>query len=105
MVKRIESDFAELIVERGILENFANERSAYYGDFKRAFSPAEVKKLHQKLQWHIGRSLSDRQRQVMKMVLRGFKEREIAEKLGVAQQVVNIYKWRAIKKLQKLLVQ
>ena len=97
-----EHEFAELIVDRTALESFSAERSAYYnsGRFARARSTLFLKKL----KWHISHSLSRRQREVIRLYLRGKKEREIARVLGVTQQVVNIYKGRAIKKLRESLM-
>ena len=57
-------------------------------------------KFRNRLRWHINNTLSRRQRQVIRYYLSGKKEREIAKLLGITQQVVNIYKNRAIKKLQ-----
>jgi len=57
-------------------------------------------KFRNRLRWHINNTLSRRQRQVIRYYLSGKKEREIAKLLGITQQVVNIYKHRAIKKLQ-----
>ena len=104
MANRQESEFAEVLVDRLFLESFANEQSPYHaGDA--ADSPARaLDRFRNKLKWHIGHSLSPRQKQVIRLYLRGRKEREIATILGVTQQVVNIYKHRAIKKLQKVLV-
>ena len=62
-----------------------------------------LSKFRQKLLWHVGHSLSARQKQVIRAFLAGHKERETARVLGITQQVVNIYKQRAIKKLHKLL--
>lgn len=93
-----EHEFAELIVDRTALESFPAARSAYHsaGRSARVRSTLFLKKL----KWHISHSLSGRQREVIRLYLRGKKEREIALVLGVTQQVVNIYKWRAIKKLR-----
>jgi len=55
-----------------------------------------------RLRWHVNHSLSDRQKQVIKYYLMGKKEREIAHLLGITQQVVNIYKQRAIRKLRQI---
>jgi RNA polymerase sigma factor (sigma-70 family) len=57
-----------------------------------------------KLRWHIANSLSKRQKQVIRHYLDGKTERQIGGILGISQQVVHIYKHRAIKKLQKVLV-
>ncbi len=104
MGKRQEFEFAEVPVDKLILESFANERSAYHLKFSSSVSSAELGKLRSKLNWHINHSLSARQKQVIRAFLAGKKEREIAVTLGVTQQVVNIYKHRAIKKLHKILV-
>lgn len=103
MTSRNEHLFAEVKVDRLFLESFANENSAYYmgsEEFKKAVT---FDKFRNRLKWHIKRSLSQRQKQVIEYYLKGKTEREIARLLGVTQQVVNIYKHRAIKKLHKLL--
>ncbi|MFH1687130.1 MAG: sigma factor-like helix-turn-helix DNA-binding protein [bacterium] len=103
MTARQESEFAEVLVDRFFLESFANEQSPYHSS-DAGGSPSEVlDRFRHKLKWHIGHSLSPRQKEVIKHYLNGRKEREIAAMLGVTQQVVNIYKQRAIKKLQKVM--
>lgn len=103
MGKRKEFEFAELLVDKVILESFANAQSAYHtGEGERTTSE-HLSRFRQKLLWHIGHSLSKRQHQVIRAYLAGCKERDTAQELGITQQVVNIYKQRAIKKLQKLL--
>ena len=96
--------FAEVLVDRLFLESFANEDSAYYSILERKLDPKKRTKLLGLLKWHINHSLSQRQKEVIKFYIRGKKEREIAIILGVRQQVVHIYKQRAIKKLVKALV-
>ena len=103
MPRKKESDFAEIMVDRLFLESFANEQSAYHSQSANQSSGVGLEKFRSKLQWHIDHSLSKRQKQVIKHYLNGKKERQIAQLLGVAQQVVNIYKWRAIKKLQRVM--
>jgi len=98
-----ESDFAEVLVDKLFLESFANEQSAYYATGTPTSPGAALDKFRSRLRWHIGHSLSPRQKQVIGYYLKGKKERQIAQILGVAQQVVNIYKQRAIKKLQKIM--
>lgn len=97
-----ESDFAEVPVDRLLLESFANEQSAYRTDSESQKS-SSLESFKQKLRWHIDHSLSPRQKQVIRLYLMGWKERQIALDLGVKQQVVHIYKHRAINKLGKLL--
>ena len=104
MAHREEFEFAEVSVERLFLESFANERSPYYSDSLELSKRNFLSKYRNKLRWHINHSLSPRQKQVLKHYLSGKKEREIAKILGVTQQVVNIYKHRAIKKLHRLVV-
>lgn len=99
-----EFKYAEILVDRLFLESFANEQSPYYNDNKIIFSRKNLDKLRSKLKWHIGHSLSKRQKQVIKHFLKGKTEREIAKALGVTQQVVHIYKHRAIRKLHRVLV-
>ena len=103
MPHKKESDFAEVLVDKLFLESFANEQSAYYAAGTHPSPGAALDKFRSKLRWHISHSLSPRQRQVIRYYLNGKKERQIAQILGVAQQVVNIYKQRAIKKLQKVM--
>ncbi len=98
-----EFQFAEIQVGKLLLETFANEQSPYHSSQQ----PQEIKELLSKhsrrLKYHIARSLSERQKQVIKHYLMGLREREIAAKLGITQQVVNIYKHRAIKKLTRIM--
>lgn len=101
--KRQEFEFAEIPVDKLILESFANEHSAYHIPTREDKGRPDLSKFRNRLKWHISHSLSKRQRQVIKGVLEGKKEREIARILGVTQQVVHIYKHRAIKKLHKIL--
>ena len=105
MEKPRESDFAELPVNRAILESFANEQSAYYQPDEEGKASEGLDRFRDKLVWHINHSLSVRQKQVLRSFLAGRKERETARILGVTQQVVNIYKQRAIKRLHKLLAE
>ncbi|MBD3333286.1 hypothetical protein GF356_10590 [candidate division GN15 bacterium] len=100
MSRRRESEFAEILVDRLLLESFANEQSAYHRIDAEAARSERLDKYRSKLKYHINHSLSPRQKQVIKHYLSGKKEREIAHILGITQQVVNIYKHRAIKKLQ-----
>ncbi len=99
-----EFKYAEILVDKLFLESFANEQSPYYSDKKLVYTRKNVDKIRSKLKWHIGHTLSKRQKQVIKYVLKGKTEREIAKVLGVTQQVVHIYKHRAIKKLHRILV-
>jgi len=64
---------------------------------------AELEKLRKKLKWHIDHSLSKRQKEVLKLFLMGKKQAEIGDILGVRQQVVNVYKHRAINRLRLLM--
>jgi len=103
MTPRRESEFAEVLVDKLFLESFANEQSAYHTYNRENQLSTVSDKLRSLLKWHINHSLSPRQKQVIKYYLSGKKEREIAQILGIKQQVVNIYKHRAIKKLNKVL--
>ena len=96
--------FAEVLVDKLFLESFANDKSAYFVGEDELAKKTSLDKFRSKLKWHIKRSLSQRQKQVIEHYLSGKTEREIASLLGVTQQVVNIYKHRAIKKLHKLIV-
>jgi RNA polymerase sigma factor (sigma-70 family) len=102
MATRKESEFAEVLVDRLFLESFSTERSAYHRD-NPAPRSSSWDKNRKRLKWHISRSLSPRQKQVIQHYLSGKKEREIASILGITQQVVNIYKHRAIKRLGVLM--
>jgi DNA-binding CsgD family transcriptional regulator len=103
MGTRKEFNFAEVLVDKLFLESFANEESPYFVGSENDIQPKSVDRIRNRLRWHINNSLSPRQKQVIKHYLSGKTEREIAGVLGVAQQVVNIYKHRAIKKLHKIL--
>jgi RNA polymerase sigma factor (sigma-70 family) len=103
MSRSRESEFAEVLVDRFLLESFANEQSAYHRMDAEAVRSERLDRFRSKLKYHINRSLSLRQKQVIKHYLAGKKEREIAHILGITQQVVNIYKHRAIKKLQSIM--
>ena len=103
MPARKEFEYAEILVDRLFLESFANEQSPYHrGEDDSELSEA-LDRFRGRLNWHISHSLSQRQKQVIRYYLSGKREREIAHVLGIKQQVVNIYKHRAIKKLQALL--
>lgn len=104
MPHRREYDFAEVLVDQLLLESFANERSPYFNSEDEPPRPQLLEKFRGKLVYHINNSLSVRQKQVIRSFLRGKREREIAAELGITQQVVHIYKQRAIKKLGKILV-
>jgi len=104
MARRKESEFAEVMVDRLLLESFANERSPYHSAEPHDDHRERLDKFRGKLKYHISRSLSPRQKEVIKHYLSGKREREIASILGITQQVVNIYKHRAIRKLHGLLV-
>lgn len=103
MAARKEFEFAEVLVDKLFLESFANEQSAYHMTGDEQPRSTFAGRLRSRLKWHIDHSLSPRQKQVIKHYLSGKREREIAEILGIKQQVVNIYKHRAIKKLNRLL--
>jgi len=100
---RKEFEFAEVLVDKLFLESFATEQSPYYTTDDENQLNRVLDKFRGRLRWHINHSLSPRQKQVIKYYLSGKKEREIARILGIKQQVVNTYKHRAIKKLQKVL--
>lgn len=103
MSKKKESDFAEVVIDHLILQSIPQEKSLYYADKTDRKRRDDYAKIRSKVLWHIGRSLSPRQKEVIKLILQGKKETEIAKILGVTQQVVNIYKQRAINKLRKLI--
>ena len=99
-----ESDFAEIIFDRLILESIPSESSAYHKDSHQKKRGEKLDKLRSRLLWHINHSLSERQKEVMKLILQGKKQAEIGTILGIKQQVVYIYKKRAIKKLKDIIV-
>lgn len=103
MAPRKEFEFAEIMVDRLLLESFANEQSPYHIYPNEKEIQQRLDKYRHRLKYHINHSLSRRQKQVIKHYLTGKKEREIAAILGITQQVVNIYKHRAIRKLQRVL--
>src|SRR3990172_5260150 len=103
MTSEKEFRFAEVLVDRLFLESFSNEQSAYNTVAERKLDSQKRQKLLTRMKWHINNTLSKRQKEVVKFYLSGKKEREIAVILGVTQQVVNIYKQRAIKKLVKVI--
>lgn len=103
MEKRKEYQYAEIRVDKLFLESFSDEKSAYHRNSSDLKQITSLDKFRSKLKWHIKRSLSKRQQEVIEYYLVGKTEREIAQILGVTQQVVNIYKHRAIKKLHKII--
>lgn len=105
MSKRPESDFAEVSVDRLILESFSNESSPYYHHTAHREDDESIKKLKSKLKWHIARSLSPRQKQVITLYLSGKKQCDIVKILGLTKQVVSVYKQRAINKLRKAILE
>ncbi len=98
-----ESDFAEVLVDRLFMESFANEASAYHKTEEDIERDEQFEKYKSRLKWHMNHSLSKRQKQVIRLYLEGKKQREISEILGIKQQVVSIYKRRAINKLRNIL--
>jgi len=103
MTHRSEHHFAEAIFEKLALESLPVEQSAYADTGDDNSIKEILPKYRSKLKWHIRNSLSPRQREVIGLILKGKTEREISSILGVAQQVVHIYKWRAIRMLRKKL--
>jgi RNA polymerase sigma factor (sigma-70 family) len=95
-----EHRFAEILFEQFTLENLPDFQSAYYQTEDEIQRLARFRKALSKLRWHIRHSLAGRQREVIELILAGKTEREIASLLGVTQQVVHIYKQRAINKLR-----
>jgi len=99
-----ESDFVEIIFDKLILEAYPVESSAYFRDEIEKKRQETLDRYRSKVIWHINHSLSKRQKEVLKLILMGKKEAEIGNILGIKQQVVNIYKQRAIKKLKDKLL-
>jgi DNA-binding CsgD family transcriptional regulator len=102
MAPKKEYEFAEILVDKLLLESFANEQSPYHSLRDEGRPGLSLDKYRLKLKWHVRNSLSKRQKEVIEHYLKGKTEREIARILGITQQVVNIYKRRAIKKLNKV---
>lgn len=102
MTARKEYLYAEILCDHKILEGFSNEKSPYYQTDSEKSRKKSNRKLIIKLNWHINNSLSDRQREVIKLLKEGKTERQAATILNITQQVVHIYKWRAINKLRKI---
>ncbi len=100
MTENNEHRFAEVVFERLALESLPEEQSAYYETQGEKERRKLILKFGSRLRWHIRNSLSSRQREVIELILKGKTEREIAEILGITQQVVHIYKKRAIYSLQ-----
>jgi DNA-directed RNA polymerase specialized sigma subunit len=98
-----ESDFVEVLFDKLIIESFPVESSPYHRDGPEKDLRLRLDKWRHKVKWHINHSLSNRQKEVIKLYLLGKKETEIGRILGIRQQVVNIYKHRAIKRLRKIL--
>ncbi len=98
-----EYKFAEVSVDPVIMEQFSLEMSPYYGKGISGAQSSRRSSYHRKLMWHVRNSLSERQKQTLILILSGKTEREAATILGITQQVVHIYKWRAIKRLQEKL--
>lgn len=96
-----EYQFAEITVDRKVLEQFSLEMSAYHLDNSARQRRDSYASYKRKLVWHINNSLSQRQRQTLMLILSGKTERDIAAILGIKQQVVHIYKCRAIKRLHE----
>lgn len=103
MESRTSSSFSEVLVDRLIIESFPQEKSPYHRPPLDEKRQAELERLRTRLKWHISHSLSKRQKEVLKLFLLGKKQEEIGRILGVKQQVVNIYKHRAINKLKRLM--
>ncbi len=95
-----ESDFVEILFDKLILEAFPVESSAYFREEIERQRQEDIEKYRSKVVWHINHSLSKRQKEVLKLILMGKKEAEIGKILGIKQQVVNIYKQRAVRKLK-----
>lgn len=101
MGKNAEYLFAEVLMDPEIMEKYSNEQSVHHQSEEDKYYSSLYKKYEHKLKWHIQNSLSERQREVIRLIMDGRTEREIAEILSVSHQVVHIYKTRAIKKLQE----
>ncbi|MFH2035033.1 MAG: LuxR C-terminal-related transcriptional regulator [Candidatus Zixiibacteriota bacterium] len=98
-----ESDFAEVVFDHIFLESFPTEKSAYYKDITDIERDKQFDQFRSKLIWHINHSLSKRQKEVMKLIMAVKRQSQIGQILGIKQQVVFIYKKRAINRLKKIL--
>lgn len=103
MTHRNEHHFAEKIFEKLALESLPERQSAYARSDSADTIRRQLEMYSGRLRWHIRHSLSPRQKEVIKLILKGKTERDIAAILGITQQVVHIYKWRAISTLRKKL--
>jgi RNA polymerase sigma factor (sigma-70 family) len=104
MRKKSESDFAEINVD-GLIEQLPNEASAYFKSARDEKVDELFDRFRTRLRYHLARSLSPRQKEVMRLLLLGKKQREIAAILGIQRPVVSIYKRRAINKLRKIMTE
>jgi len=103
MTGRPRSSFAEIAVEKLIIESFANEASAYFEGSLSGKDGERFDRFRSRLKWHIAHSLSSRQKQVIQLYLCGKTLREIGAILGIKHQVVFVYKRRAINALRRLI--
>jgi RNA polymerase sigma factor (sigma-70 family) len=101
--RRSESESREVIVSKLLLESFSERQSPYYNPDQDWSPSVDLERHGDRLKWHISHSLSKRQREVIRHFVSGKTEREIGAILGITQQVVHIYKHRAINKLRKVL--
>jgi len=93
--------YSVVLLDRGLMEAFANEDAAYFQTLPEKEKKDKYRRFISKLNWHIRNSLSGRQQEVIRLILDGQTEREIACRMGISHQVVHIYKLRAIKMLRK----
>ncbi len=101
MADKKEYLYAEILLDKKIIESFPNERAAHFqNEFEKSNKDKYVKFVR-KLNWHINNSLSGRQKEVLKLLLKGKTLRDIGAILGITHQVVHIYKKRAVKKLRQ----
>lgn len=95
--------YAEILLDKKIIEGFPNERSPHFQNELEKTNKDKYVKFVRKLNWHINNSLSERQKEVLKLLMKGKTLREIGAILGITHQVVHIYKKRAVKKLRQKL--
>ncbi|UCG62045.1 MAG: hypothetical protein JSV52_01770 [Candidatus Zixiibacteriota bacterium] len=101
MVPGRKTEFAEVLVHKLYLELFS-AASGYRSAASGAATPGiSFEEFRSKLKGLMRSELSTRQKQVLEYSLRGKSEREIAHALGITQQVVNIHKGRARRKLRQ----
>jgi hypothetical protein len=73
--------YAEILLDKKIIEGFPNERSAHFQSEFEESHKAKYVKLVRKLNWHINNSLSRRQKEVLKLLLKRRAVNKLRQKL------------------------